>query len=91
MKKYLIFAVSFILLFSILVFSAQMLSGIFLTSAYAPDIEGAWNASAALPQKAEIIAGGSPFLLTLLLALLSASVAYFVSRKFAKRIHHNVE
>lgn len=77
MKKYLIFAISFILLFLLF----QILSGLFLTIAYTPDIEEAWNMSADAPQKVVIKGSRSPFLITLFIAFLSASIAYFIPKK----------
>lgn len=86
MKKYLMFILSFMLLFSLVTLSIQLLSGIILTSTYTPDVSEAWNASAILPQEIEIISSGSPFLFRLLSVFLSATVAYFISQKFTKRI-----
>lgn len=81
MKKFIIFSVSFIALFSIL----QVLSGIFLTAVYTPDMDEAWEMSANLPQGVILRSGGSPFLSALLLAFISASVAYFISERISKR------
>ncbi|GEL78456.1 hypothetical protein [Tenuibacillus multivorans] len=77
MKKYFLFAISFILLFSLF----QVLSGMFLTYSYTPDIEEAWNYSANLSQEVVIKGSYAPFLLTLLFAFLSATIAYFISKK----------
>jgi len=87
MKKFIIFVSSFILLFSLLIFSANLLSGIFLTSDYVPNVNEAWNSSATLPQKIEMFSVNIPFSLHLLIALLSATAAYFISQKFAKHSH----
>lgn len=84
MKKCIVFAVSFVLLFSLLVFSAELLSGVFLTSSYVPDVNEAWNASASLSQEIKMYSSSSPFLLILLIALLSATAAYFTAQKFSK-------
>lgn len=78
MKKYIIFAISFILLFSLF----QVLSGLVLTLTYTPDMEEAWNMSAGLPQESVIKGSSSPFFLTLLLAFLSATIAYVIPKKF---------
>ena len=91
MKKYMLFVVSFILLFSLFILSAEVLSGMFLTSTYTPDINEAWNVSAVLSQQTEILSGSSPFSLTLLLTLLSATVVFFIAQNFSKRIYNNVE
>ncbi len=91
MKKYMVFVVSFLLLFSLFIVSAEVLSGMYLTSAYTPDIKEAWNANAALPQQTVILSTNSSFLLTLVPALLSATIAYFLSQTFSKRTHNKVE
>lgn len=79
MKKYIIFAISFILLFSLF----QVLSGMILTFMYTPDITEAWNTSANLPQEVDI-GSNSNFLLTLFIAFLSATIAYFIPKKITK-------
>lgn len=84
MKKFIVFAVGFVLLFSLLVFSAELLSGIFLASRYVPNVSEAWNASASLPQEVEMFSSSSSLSLTLLIALLSATVAYFTAQKFPR-------
>lgn len=81
MKKYFTFAVSFVLLFLVL----QVLSGMLLTFTYTPDMEEAWKASANLSQEIIIKSSHSPFLLTIVIGLLSASVAYFLSGKIIKQ------
>ena len=90
MKKHLFFLVSFILLSSLFTLSVQVLSGIYLTSTYTPDIGEAWKASATLPREVEIFSRGSSFLFTLLSVTLSAIVAYFISHKFTKRVYNEV-
>jgi quinol-cytochrome oxidoreductase complex cytochrome b subunit len=80
MKKHIIFAISFILLFS----SFQVLSGIILTLTYTPDIAEAWNMSGNLPQEIVIKGSHNPFLLTLFLAFISATIAYFTLRETTK-------
>ena len=89
MKKFIVFIVSFILLFFLLVFSADFLSGVFLTSSYVPNVNEAWNSSATLPEQVELYSVSSPFPLNLLLALLAATAAYFLSQRFPKRNHNN--
>lgn len=81
MKKYLIFAVSFMLLFLVL----QVLSGMLLTFTYTPDVEEAWKASTNLSQEVMIKSSHSPLLLTTVIAFLSASIAYFISGKVIKQ------
>ncbi|KMY31849.1 hypothetical protein ACZ11_06575 [Lysinibacillus xylanilyticus] len=77
MKKYIIFAISFILLFSIF----QVLSGMFLTLMYTPNVEEAWNMSGSLSKEVVITSSYSSFLPTLLIAFLSATIAYFIPKK----------
>lgn len=90
MKKHLVFLVGFILTFLVATLSFQVLSGMFLTSTYTPDISEAWKASASLPQEVEIFSSGSSFLFTLLTVTLSAIIAYFSSQKFTKRVYNKV-
>ncbi|PAV28647.1 hypothetical protein CIL05_15245 [Virgibacillus profundi] len=84
MKKYIIFAVSFIFIFSLF----QILSGIILTYTYTPDITEAWNMSANLSQETVMISNHNSFLLTLLIAFLSATAAYFIPKKLKNTNYH---
>lgn len=84
-KKYIIFAVSFILLFSVFFGLSQILAGMFLTSIYTPDVGEAWSMSANLPQEIIIQSSQNPFILTLIVAFLSATIAYFIPRKFLSK------
>ncbi|HLR68231.1 hypothetical protein [Virgibacillus alimentarius] len=77
MKRYFIFAISFILLFLLF----QVLSGMLLTFTYTPDVDDAWNMSANLSQEVIIKSSQSSFLLLLFIAFLSATIAYFISKK----------
>lgn len=81
MKSYMIFAIGFIVLFSLF----EGLSGVLLTFLYTPNVEAAWDMSAHLPQEVALNASGSPFLLTLLIALMSATIAYFISKGLFRR------
>lgn len=81
MKKYVIFAVSFVLLFSLL----QMLSGMVLTYTYTPEIEKAWELSATLPQETVIKGSQHSFLLTFVIAFLSATIAYVIPKKVSNK------
>ena len=80
MKKYLVFIVSFIIMYTVF----QILSGMFLTWIYTPDMGSAWFMSANLSQET-VITGSNSLGLSLLTAVLSASVAYFILLKFAGR------
>lgn len=81
MKKYIIFTISFVVLFSLF----EVVSGMFLTFFYTPNVEAVWELSAQLPQEVVLNASGRPFLLTLLFALLSATIAYFILKGFFKQ------
>ncbi|GCD82773.1 hypothetical protein [Parageobacillus thermoglucosidasius] len=74
MKKYMIFLVSFVLLFSL----TQMLSGILLTATYNPDLLETRNISANLSQK--VVFGKSSAVPTLILTVLSATIACFIPK-----------
>lgn len=78
MKKYIVFSISFLTLF--LVF--QVLSGYFMTLFYTPDMTSAWNQSGGL--SSNVVIKGSSYLFPILLALLSATIAYFTPRLFMK-------
>lgn len=78
MKKYIIFVVSFLLLFTIL----QYLAGMLFTLMYSPDIDEAWKMAGVLSEETVIKGNTIPFLLTLCSALLAASIAYFIPKKF---------
>ncbi|MCF3944224.1 hypothetical protein [Oceanobacillus alkalisoli] len=80
MKKYLVFIVSFIVMYTVF----QILSGMFLTWIYIPDMSSAWFMSANLSQET-VITGSNSLGLSLLTAVLAASVAYFILLKFAGR------
>lgn len=79
MKKYIIFAISFIVLF----LAFQMLFGYFLTLFYTPDITGAWKQAGNLPNSV-VIKGSSSFI-PLFLALLAATFAYFTPKIFVRK------
>ncbi|MDY0410406.1 hypothetical protein [Paracerasibacillus soli] len=76
-----IFAVSFVVLFSLF----QFLMGLFLTFIYTPDMELAWSASATLSHK--VVLKGDSFFFTFFFAFLSATIAYFIPQKL--NIDHN--
>lgn len=80
MKKYLVFIVSVIAMLTVF----QVLSGMFLTWVYTPDISSAWSMSTGLSQET-VITGSNSFGLPLLTAVLAASVAYFILMKLAGR------
>lgn len=79
MKKYIIFAISFVFLFIVF----QILSGYFLTLFYTPDITEAWNQAGNLPSSV-VIKGSSSFI-PLFFAFLAATLAYFTPKIFVKK------
>ena len=80
MKKYIIFAISFIFLFS----AFQILSGYFLTLFYTPDITSAWNQAGNLSSNVVIKGEGGSFFTALFFAFLAATIAYFTPKIFVK-------
>lgn len=84
MRKYVVFTISFILLFSLLLFSAELLSGMFLTARYVPNISDAWATTGHLSQEVSMFSSGL-FILTLCIAVLSAISAYFTTGKWGHR------
>ncbi|MCG7334781.1 hypothetical protein MHZ95_05795 [Sporosarcina sp. ACRSM] len=74
MKKYLIFIISFIALYSL----AQISSGLILTALYTPDI---YSTGQLIHQE---VVFTDPTYTPLLLIFLSATAAYFISQKFGE-------
>ncbi|MDY0404337.1 hypothetical protein P5G51_001940 [Virgibacillus sp. 179-BFC.A HS] len=79
MKKYIIFAISFIILFS----AFQILSGYFLTLFFTPDITEAWNQAGNLPNS--VVMKGTSSFIPLFFAFLAATLAYFTPKIFVKK------
>lgn len=84
MRKYLVFTISFTVLFAIIFYFIQILSGILLTAMYTPDTNKAWNNIYLLPQQSHISTSGNSLLLALLFVFIAASVSYFISKKFVR-------
>lgn len=78
MKKFIVFAVSFLVLFV----AFQVTSGYFMTLFYTPDMEAAWNQSESL--SSSVVIKGSPTFTPILLAMLAATIAYFSPKLFIK-------
>lgn len=78
MKKYIIFSISFIAAFTLL----QVVSGIFITVTYMPDMEVARNMGTFLSQETFIVGSDSSLLPAIFIAFLSASIAYIIPNKF---------
>jgi len=84
MKKYIIFAISFLGLFV----AFQLVAGMLLTVTYTPDVNEAWIMSGSLSQETIIATTHNPFLLTLIIAFLSATIAYFIPEKIRNTRQH---
>lgn len=78
MKRYIIFSISFITLFVLF----QMVSGYILTLWYTPDMTNAWKQVGHL--SSNVVIEGKSTLLSLLLAFLAATIAYFSSELLVK-------
>lgn len=82
MKKFFLFLISFIALFTV----TQILSGLLLTNLYTPNLSASWSSTTQLPQTAYF--GNTTFIPTLILAVFSVVVAYFMPhlfKRFSKR------
>lgn len=82
MKKFILFIVSFTVLFE----AFQILSGWFLTATYTPDVSEAWKQSQSgdLP-KTVVFGDTGSFLPTWLFAVIAASIAFFIPKLFTKK------
>lgn len=78
MKKYMVFSISFIILFVVF----QLLSGYVMTVLYTPDVTTAWNQAGSLSNS--VVMKGSTSFLPLLVAFLAATLAYFSPRYLLK-------
>ncbi|WP_033826835.1 hypothetical protein [Bacillus andreraoultii] len=76
MKKFIVFIFSFVLLF----FTLQLLSGLFLTLTYVPDIGESWESVTYLTQNI-VIESGNSFLTTLLFASIALIIAVYISSR----------
>ncbi|HEY4600685.1 MAG TPA: hypothetical protein VIG73_05335 [Cerasibacillus sp.] len=82
MKKYLTFAIGFVVLFLLFEFTL----GFFITFMFAPDVTGAWDQSILLPPEVWMTGiPGSSFSYSLLFGLFSATIAYFIANKVESR------
>lgn len=59
----------------------QVGTGMLMTHLYTPDVEEAWGMSANLSQEVVLASRNTPFLITTIVALLAASLAYVVPKK----------
>ena len=78
-KRYIVFSISFIILFVLF----QVLSGYFLTLFYTSDPTSAWDKSESLPSNIAI--KGRFSFIPLLFSFLAATIAYFIPEFFVKR------
>lgn len=79
MKKFIIFIGSFIFLLGVF----QIISGFILTSLYQPALEEGWHMRAVLPS--EITLTGNPIISQMIIAVLAASLAYFIAVGLGKK------
>ncbi|MGM0846158.1 MAG: hypothetical protein ACQEUT_14365 [Bacillota bacterium] len=79
MKKFLIFLVSFLVLYFVL----QIGSGLVLTALYMPDIEGTWETSTVL--SSEVAFGGGFTYFSLIFLLTAALLAAFTAKVFKRK------
>lgn len=79
MKKFIVFIFSFVLLF----FTFQLLSGLFLTLTYVPDIGESWESVTYLTQNI-VIESGNSFLPILLFAGIALIIAVYISTRRKK-------
>ncbi|MDX8361293.1 hypothetical protein [Cytobacillus sp. IB215316] len=78
MKNYIIFLGSFFMLFLVI----QLLSGLFLTATFKPDLSQALNSVTNVPEEVEF--GSFSSISLYIIAMLSAIVAYFVPKLITK-------
>jgi quinol-cytochrome oxidoreductase complex cytochrome b subunit len=81
MKKFLIFLVSFIVIY----FALQIGSGLVLTALYSPDIKGAWETNFPLSNEVAFGGGGGFAYLGIIIVLIAGGAAYFISKVVKKR------
>jgi ABC-type sulfate transport system permease component len=82
MKKFILFTLSFVILFTLF----QLLSGMLLTAFYTPDVSEAWSISGNSPQ--EIAFGESlsiSNLGTVVFTVLATTIAYLLTQTWNKR------
>ncbi|PEL03298.1 hypothetical protein [Bacillus sp. AFS017336] len=79
MKKYLLFVLSFILLFVVF----NVFSGMLQTVFYQPNLSNLWNKVNQLPS--EVVFVESSLIPTIMIALLSATMAFFMQSRLSKK------
>ncbi|MUV39844.1 hypothetical protein JNUCC1_03728 [Lentibacillus sp. JNUCC-1] len=78
MKKFIVFSISFLVLFG----AFQVISGYFMTLFYTSDVPSAWGQSGSL--SSSVIIKESPSFSPFLLAFFAATIAYFAPKIFIK-------
>lgn len=78
MKKFIVFTISFLVLFV----AFQVISSYFMTLFYTPDLTSAWNQSGSL--FSSVVMKGSSSFSPILLAMMAAIIAYFSPKLFIK-------
>lgn len=79
MKKYIVFIISFFIVFT----AIQFISGMILTFTYIPDIEGLWSGSTNLGNEVQL--KKTSYLPTLIIVLLSAGISYLITKFFINK------
>ena len=79
MIRYILFAISFLVLFTVF----QVLAGYVATLLYTPDIANAWKEAG--HASSEVVITGSSRIISLILAFLAATFAYFLPNLFVKK------
>lgn len=83
MKKFLLFMISFALLFLVL----QTASGMVITTMYPAGTGDAWSQSALLPQETMVSGSILTPVITLFTGLIAAAAAYFIQKKSFRSIN----
>lgn len=84
MKRYLLFAGSFVVLFAVVFFVAEIVSGLYLTTLYTPNVDAA-RSSSGLMQEASMISSSPSFLMLLFIGFIAAIGAYTLTEKLAAK------
>lgn len=85
MKKYFLFTSSFVVLFVVVFFVAEIVSGLYLTALYTPNIDAAWASRGALAQEAGIVGRTQSFIMPLFIGVIAAIGAYTLTEKLVIR------
>lgn len=79
------FTGSFVILFAVIFFVTELVSGLYLTAAYTPNIDAAWGSSGGLAQEASLINSTQAFIMPLFIGFIAAIGAYTLTEKLATK------